>query len=53
MAGLAVVKYDLPPGKQYLRRLRSTKHNAIERIFDEVTKDLHCTATAARSIWIA
>lgn len=39
-AGLAVVKHDLPPGKQYLRRLRSTKHNAIERIFDEVTKDL-------------
>ncbi|MCH2149043.1 MAG: hypothetical protein MK095_06370 [Phycisphaerales bacterium] len=39
-AGLAVVKHDMPPGVQFLRRLRSTKHNAIERIFDAVTRDL-------------
>ena len=39
-AGLAVVKHDMPPGLPFLRRLRSTKHNAIERIFDAVTRDL-------------
>ena len=39
-AGIATVKFDMPPGVPYLRRLRSTKHNAIERIFDAVTRDL-------------
>lgn len=39
-AGLAVLKHDMPPGLPFLRRLRSTKHNAIERIFDAVTRDL-------------
>ncbi len=39
-AGIATVKFDMPPGVPYLRRLRSTKHNAIERIFDAVTREL-------------
>ncbi len=39
-AGLAVAKFDMPPGMPFLRRLRSTRHNAIERIFDAVTRDL-------------
>ncbi|MAB82431.1 MAG: amidophosphoribosyltransferase [Phycisphaerae bacterium] len=39
-AGIAVVKFDMPPGEPYLRRHRSTRHNAIERIFDSVTKDI-------------
>ena len=39
-AGIALVKFDMPPGEPYLRRVRSTRHNAIERIFDAVTRDL-------------
>lgn len=39
-AGLAVAKFDMPPGMPFLRRLRSTRHNAIERIFDAVTRGL-------------
>ena len=35
-AGLAVVKLGMPPGEKYLLRIRSAKHNAIERIFDVV-----------------
>lgn len=39
-AGLAVIKFDMPPGEQFLRRIRSAHTNAIEHIFDQVTKDL-------------
>jgi amidophosphoribosyltransferase len=39
-AGLAVVKFDMAPGQQFLRRLRSDRHNAIERIFDVVMRDV-------------
>jgi len=39
-AGLAVVKSNMPPGEKYLLRLRSDKHNAIERIFDVVMKGI-------------
>src|SRR5437762_773232 len=39
-AGMAVVKFDMPAGETYLRRIRSDKHNAIERVFDLVTRDL-------------
>jgi amidophosphoribosyltransferase len=38
-AGLAVVKFDMPAGNQFLLRVRSDKHNAIERIFDVITED--------------
>lgn len=38
-AGLGVVKFDMPAGDQFLLRVRSDKHNAIERIFDAITKD--------------
>jgi amidophosphoribosyltransferase len=38
-AGLAVVKFDMPAGDQFLLRVRSDKHNAIERIFDVITED--------------
>jgi amidophosphoribosyltransferase len=40
-AGLAVVRLDMPPGEEYLKRLRSDRHNAIERIFDVVMRDIH------------
>lgn len=39
-AGVAVVKYDMPPGEEYLRRVRSDRHNAIERVFDAVMRDI-------------
>lgn len=39
-AGLSVVKFDMPPGEKYLLRIRSDKHNALERLFDVVTRDL-------------
>ncbi len=35
-AGIAVVKFDMPPGAEYIRRIRSDKHNAIEHVFDMV-----------------
>lgn len=38
-AGLGVVKFDMPAGDQFLLRVRSDKHNAIERIFDVITED--------------
>ncbi|MBT4585192.1 MAG: amidophosphoribosyltransferase [Phycisphaerae bacterium] len=38
-AGLGVVKFDMPAGDQFLLRIRSDKHNAIERIFDAITED--------------
>lgn len=33
-AGLATIKFDMPPGDRYLLRVRSHRNNAIERIFD-------------------
>ncbi|MHC4947521.1 MAG: amidophosphoribosyltransferase [Planctomycetota bacterium] len=39
-AGLSAVKFDMAPGEKYLLRVRSDKHNAIERIFDATTRDL-------------
>jgi len=39
-AGVAVVKFDMPPGEEYLHRVRSDKHNAIERVFDSVMADV-------------
>ena len=39
-AGVAVVKFDMPPGAEYIKRIRSDKHNAIERVFDTVMKNV-------------
>ncbi|MCH2139991.1 MAG: hypothetical protein MK100_03030 [Phycisphaerales bacterium] len=39
-AGLATVKFDMPPGAAFIRRLRSHQENAIERIFKAATGDL-------------
>jgi len=38
-AGLATVKFDMPAGDNFVLRVRSDKHNAIERIFDVITED--------------
>ncbi len=40
-AGLAVVKFDMPPGDSFLLRTRSGRHNALERVFDVVTQSLN------------
>ncbi len=39
-AGVAVVKLDMPPGAEYIRRIRSDKHNSLERVFDSVMEDV-------------
>ncbi|MDP7030188.1 MAG: hypothetical protein QF733_08210 [Phycisphaerales bacterium] len=39
-AGLATVKFDMPPGASFMRRLRSHRDNAIERIFKAASGDL-------------
>ena len=38
-AGLGVVKFDMPAGEPFLLRVRSDKHNAIERVFDVISED--------------
>jgi amidophosphoribosyltransferase len=40
-AGVGVVKFDMPPGAEYIKRVRSEKHNAIERVFDIVMEDVN------------
>jgi amidophosphoribosyltransferase len=45
-AGLGVVKFDMPAGDNFLLRVRSDKHNAIERIFDAITEDTEELSTA-------
>jgi len=39
-AGIATVKFDMEPGHTFLRRLRSHRDNAIERIFKAASGDL-------------
>ena len=39
-AGIATVKFDMPPGEPFMRRLRTTKRNPVERIFDAACADL-------------
>ena len=39
-AGMAVVKFDMPAGESFLRRVRSDEHNALEHIFDRVMRDV-------------
>lgn len=45
-AGLAVCKFDMPAGEAYLRRVRSDKHNALERVFDTVMRDVRKPSVA-------
>ena len=39
-AGMACVKFDLPPGKKYINRIRSNSATPIKSIFDKVYKEL-------------
>ena len=40
-AGVATVKFDMPPGVDFVKRIRSDKHNALERVFDTVMSDVN------------
>ncbi len=46
-AGIAVVKFNPPPGQEFLLRTRSAKHNAIARVFDHVMNDILNAPTLA------
>lgn len=39
-AGIATVKFGMPPGEEFLVRERTAKRNAIERLFDNAFKPL-------------
>ncbi len=39
-AGMACVKFDLPPGQKYINRIRSNSATPIKTIFDKVYKEL-------------
>jgi len=39
-AGMAVVRFDMPPGEPFMERMRSAKRNPIERLFDSAMADL-------------
>jgi amidophosphoribosyltransferase len=39
-AGMACVKFDLPPGKKYINRLRSNSATPIKSIFNKAYKEL-------------
>ncbi len=39
-AGIATIKLDMPPGVPFLRRMRTTKRNALERMLDATTRDM-------------
>ena len=50
-AGVSVVKFDMPPGIPFVRRLRSDRHNALERVFDAVMRDLRRLDNEPASKW--
>ncbi len=39
-AGMACIKFDLPPGKKYINRTRSNSAAPIKSIFDKIYKEL-------------
>lgn len=39
-AGVAVVKFNMPPGEPYLKRIRNDDENALDRVFADVLKDV-------------
>ncbi|MCS7074917.1 MAG: class II glutamine amidotransferase, partial [Bacteroidia bacterium] len=42
-AGVAVIKLDVPPGYRYISRYRSTKQDAIHKIFKKIAKKIKKT----------
>ena len=39
-AGMATVRFDMPPGEPFLSRARSAKRNPVERLFDDALAPL-------------
>ncbi len=39
-AGLGCIKFDMPPGANYMNRLRSNRHNPIQHIFERIHADI-------------
>jgi len=39
-AGVAVIKFDMPPGDEFLKRYRSAERNALEHTFDVLMRDV-------------
>ncbi len=46
-AGVGVVKFDMPAAEQFLRRVRSDKRNALERVLKAISSDLKPIEKAA------
>jgi amidophosphoribosyltransferase len=40
-AGIALSKFNMPPGEAYLRRVRTDRQNAIERLFSVAMRDVN------------
>jgi len=39
-AGIATVRFDIPPGEPFMERMRSVKRNPVERLFDAAMEPL-------------
>lgn len=39
-AGIAVVKFDMPQGQEYLHQLRSANENSLDYVYEHVMRDL-------------
>ena len=40
-AGIANIKFDMPPGQKYLNRIRSNTSNALHEIFSDIYTNIH------------
>jgi amidophosphoribosyltransferase len=49
-AGIATVKFDMPPGATFLERARSAKRNPVERLFDEALGPLAALSDAEHEL---
>ncbi|MSR69341.1 MAG: amidophosphoribosyltransferase [Phycisphaerales bacterium] len=46
-AGIASVRFDMPPGEPFLSRARSAKRNPVERLFDDALSPLRSMSDEA------
>ncbi|MSQ90443.1 MAG: amidophosphoribosyltransferase [Phycisphaerales bacterium] len=46
-AGIATVRFDMPPGEPFLQRARSAKRNPVERLFDDALAPLRSMSDEA------
>lgn len=40
-AGVAVVKFDIPSGQEYLHQVRAAGDDALDHLYDQIFKELH------------